>query len=75
MHRTMTSYLPDAYLKMDAPFLHDRIEEKRKAYGQDLIILGHYYQRYDVIRHSDFQGDSLDLSAKAAASRAKHIIF
>jgi len=71
----MASYLPDSYLKMDAQSLHERIEEKRKSYGKDLVILGHYYQRYDVIRHSDFQGDSLDLSAKAAASRAKHIIF
>jgi len=71
----MASYLPEKYLKMPTADLHTAIDAKRKEYGKDLVILGHYYQRYDVIRHSDFQGDSLDLSAKAAQSTAKHIIF
>ena len=75
MHIGMASYLPDAYLKMAVQDLHERVEEKRNSYGKDLVVLGHYYQRHDVIRHSDFQGDSLDLSAKAAASDAKHIVF
>ncbi len=71
----MASYLPEEYLKMPEAEIHTRIEAKRKEIGKDLVILGHYYQRYDVIKHSDFQGDSLDLSAKAADSVAKNIIF
>lgn len=71
----MASYLPEEYVKLSLQEIDDRITAQRKRYGKDLVILGHYYQRYDVIKHSDFQGDSLDLSDKAAHSQARHIVF
>ena len=44
--------------------------------GNDLLILGHHYQRPLVLRHADEIGDSLELSRKAAAhTEAKRIVF
>ncbi len=52
-----------------------RIDEQRKKYGDELLILGHHYQRSSVIRHADARGDSLELARKAAASQAQRIVF
>lgn len=52
-----------------------RIEALRKQAGDDLLILGHHYQRSSVIRHADERGDSLELSRKAASSQASRIVF
>ena len=53
-----------------------RITIARRSLGKDLIILGHHYQRDEVIKWADFRGDSLKLSQLAAEhSEAKYIIF
>ena len=52
-----------------------RINEARRALGERLVILGHHYQRDEVFRHTDFSGDSLKLSRKAAESAAEFIVF
>src|SRR5262249_21862559 len=53
-----------------------RIALARRCLGEDLIILGHHYQRDDIIKWADFRGDSLKLSQLAAQhSEAKYIIF
>jgi quinolinate synthase len=53
-----------------------RIEEAKLRFGKELVILGHHYQKDEVIRFADFRGDSLKLARDAAASReAKYIIF
>lgn len=55
---------------------HSRIEKLRAEYGEDVIILGHHYQRKEVLRHADFRGDSLELARKAADSgKAGRIVF
>jgi quinolinate synthase len=56
--------------------LYERIESARRRLGSRLIILGHHYQRDDVIRHADITGDSFKLS-KLAAERpeAEFIVF
>ena len=46
--------------------LHHHIENIRKRQGKKLLILGHHYQREEVIIHADLQGDSFQLSAAAA---------
>jgi len=47
-----------------------RIEAAKEALGERVVILGHHYQRDEVIKFADYTGDSLKL-AKAAASRGK----
>jgi quinolinate synthase len=53
-----------------------RILAAREALGRRLVILGHHYQRDEVIRHADFTGDSFKL-AQLAATRpeADYIVF
>ncbi len=51
------------------------IEAIRKELGPRLLILGHYYQRDEVLRHADVLGDSLELSRRAAESPAERIVF
>lgn len=55
--------------------MDERIRIARERLGQDCVILGHHYQRDEVIRFSDFQGDSYRLSQQAAAARGKYIVF
>ncbi len=53
-----------------------RIEAAKKALGSRLVILGHHYQRDEIIRHADFRGDSYKLAKDAAKSPdAEFIVF
>ncbi|MBM4417216.1 MAG: quinolinate synthase NadA [Chloroflexi bacterium] len=68
--------IPPAYLEMSEEHLRQRIERARTALGTDLVILGHHYQREEIIRHADFRGDSYKLSQLAANRRdARYIVF
>ena len=53
----------------------DRISELKEAMGDDLLILGHHYQRDQIVMHADLLGDSFLLSELAAKSSAKNIVF
>jgi quinolinate synthase len=64
------------YFGMSDAELHERIERARAELGARLVILGHHYQRDDVICHADLTGDSLGLSRMAAARpEAEFIVF
>nr|BAL54137.1 quinolinate synthase [uncultured Gammaproteobacteria bacterium] len=52
-----------------------RIQAAKAKLGDEVVILGHHYQRDEVFRHADFTGDSLKLSRQAAGSKAKYIVF
>jgi quinolinate synthase len=52
-----------------------RITAAKRTLGQECIILGHHYQRDEVIRFSDFQGDSYKLSQEAAKASGRYIVF
>ena len=47
----------------------------REQLGATTILLGHHYQRDEVIRFADFTGDSYKLSKVAAETDAKYIVF
>src|SRR5215204_4512444 len=53
----------------------ERIQELRPILGEDVVILGHHYQRDEVVRFADFQGDSYQLSQEGARVDAKYIVF
>ncbi len=64
------------YFGMSDAELYARIERARAELGARLVILGHHYQRDDVICHADLTGDSLGLSRMAAARpEAEFIVF
>lgn len=53
----------------------ERIKRARQTLGDDVVILGHHYQRDEVVQFADFQGDSYQLSKEGAAVDAKYIVF
>lgn len=66
----------EVYVNLDEQELADRIEAARRTLGERLVILGHHYQRSDVIRHADFEGDSFKLAQQAASRpHADYIVF
>lgn len=68
--------LPDEYLHLDAAQLAARIGEARRKLGKKAVVLGHHYQREDIIQFADFRGDSFKLSQLAAQQEgAETIIF
>ena len=55
--------------------LADAIQSIKSELGQDLLILGHHYQRDQIVMHADLLGDSFLLSKLASESDAKFVIF
>lgn len=53
----------------------ERIAELKAQLGDDLLILGHHYQRDQIVMHADLLGDSFLLSRMAADSDAEYIVF
>ena len=68
--------LPDRYLGLSDEELRRKIAAARDALGERLLILGHHYQRDEVIEFADHTGDSFKLAQQASAQRgAEYIIF
>src|SRR5215831_19315717 len=65
----------DNYLLVPDNTLDERIAAAKAKLGKDLVILGHHYQRDEVVKFADFRGDSLKLSQQAAEAEAKFIVF
>src|SRR5579863_7948674 len=55
--------------------MDSRIAAARERLGSTTILLGHHYQRDEVIRFADFTGDSYKLSKIAAETDARYIVF
>ncbi|HAZ63536.1 MAG TPA: quinolinate synthase [Armatimonadetes bacterium] len=68
--------IPEDILRLPLDELHQRLPAAKAALGSRVTILGHHYQRDDVIRYADFTGDSLKL-AQLSTSRpeADYIVF
>jgi len=65
----------DNYLNLPDHTMDARIAAAREKLGSSTILLGHHYQRDEVIRFADFTGDSYKLSKTAAETDAKYIVF
>lgn len=63
------------YLLLPDHTMDGRIAAARAKLGATTILLGHHYQRDEVIRFADFTGDSYKLSKAAAETDAKYIVF
>ena len=68
--------LPEVYRRASTEELGNRIRAAKATLGDRVVILGHFYQREEVLQHADFVGDSFQL-AQATKSRpdAEAIIF
>ena len=68
--------LPDDYSTAPDDELVSRVSAARSRLGKRLVILGHHYQREEVIQFADRRGDSYGLSRFAADQReAEFVVF
>ena len=68
--------LPDRYLGLSDAEMAKRIQAAKRALGKRLLILGHHYQRDEVIEFADHTGDSFKLARRAAEQHdAEYIVF
>jgi quinolinate synthase len=68
--------LPDAYRGLSDAEMDLRIAAAKAALGRRLVILGHHYQRDEVIKFADYTGDSLKLAQYAAKqTEADFVVF
>jgi quinolinate synthase len=55
--------------------LAGRVQELKRELGERVVILGHHYQRNEIVELADFRGDSLQLSRTASETDAETIVF
>ena len=67
--------IPKQYLKLDGIELHNRIIEAKNKLGNRDTILGHHYQRDEVIRYADATGDSFKLSQFSATQESSEFFI
>ena len=68
--------IPITYLKATPEELDTRIGEARAAIGERLVVLGHHYQRNEIIKYADHRGDSFKLSQYAGSLKStEYIVF
>ncbi len=68
--------IPRSYLGLPPDEVDARIRAARAALGERLVVLGHHYQRDEVIQYADFTGDSFKLAQHAADQRdAEFVLF
>jgi quinolinate synthase len=75
-HLSERQPLPEAYLGLSDLEMDRRIAAARAKLGSRLIILGHHYQRDEIIRFADYTGDSFKLAREISKHPdAEFIIF
>ncbi len=68
--------IPSEYWHLDGGQLVERVRVAREKLGSRLIVLGHHYQREDIIQFADFRGDSFKLAQWAAEHPdSEYIVF
>jgi quinolinate synthase len=75
-HISERQALPEKYLGLPDAEMEARIAAARATLGKRLLILGHHYQRDEVIKFADYTGDSFRLARNVAARpEADYIVF
>ena len=68
--------IPEDYWHLTAAEMRERIARAREALGRRCVVLGHHYQREDIIQFADIRGDSFKLAQWAAQQpEAEFIVF
>ncbi|MCU0315238.1 MAG: quinolinate synthase NadA [Fimbriimonadaceae bacterium] len=68
--------LPPHYASLTDAECDLRIQRAKEALGRNLVILGHHYQRDEIIAHADYRGDSYKLAKDANLQpEAMFIVF
>ncbi len=68
--------IPAEYLPLTGDQLLQRLRAAKAKLSDRLVILGHHYQREEIIQFADYRGDSLKLARWAAEQRQKeYIVF
>ncbi|WP_416827465.1 quinolinate synthase NadA [Ectobacillus polymachus] len=68
--------LPERYHLMSQEQMERRVWEIKQKLGEKLFILGHHYQKDEVMQFADAAGDSLQLAQIAAKNtKAEYIVF
>src|SRR6266850_974105 len=75
-HLSERQALPERYLGLSDEEMDRRIAAARAALGRRLVILGHHYQRDEVIKFADYTGDSFKLARQVSRHPdAEFIVF
>ena len=75
-HISERQSLPEKYLALSDQEMDARIAAARRTLGSRLVILGHHYQRDEVIKFADYTGDSFRLARQVAMRpEADYIVF
>ena len=75
-HISERQALPEKYLGLSDAEMEVRIAAAKQTLGSKLVILGHHYQRDEVIRFADHTGDSFRLARQVAKHpQADYIVF
>jgi quinolinate synthase len=68
--------LPQEYKTATTEELHERIRVAKNTLGDRVVILGHFYQRDEIVQHADYLGDSFQLAVAAKGHpEAEAIVF
>jgi quinolinate synthase len=68
--------LPQEYKVATTEELHERIRVAKNTLGDRVVILGHFYQRDEIVQHADYLGDSFQLAVAAKGHpEAEAIVF
>ncbi|MEV7827782.1 quinolinate synthase NadA [Microbacterium enclense] len=68
--------LPQEYRDASDDELDARIRAAKAALADRVVVLGHFYQREEVVRHADYVGDSFQLANAALEHpQAEAIVF
>ncbi len=75
-HLSERQPLPERYIGLSDEEMDVRIASARRTLGRRLVILGHHYQRDEVIKFADYTGDSYKLAQQVSRhSDAEFIVF